>query len=161
MAQMNKRDKDPKKRLTKEQTEAKKRLAFILYTENGLEQKVISEITGISEVSISRWKQDGNWEDEREQARIGPEKEMRRMRKLLNQHLDEIEQRDEPFPDSKEADAINKITVSIKNLMGDKLMMYHKTEVGRQFIDYIQQTYGQARAVEILDAWHEWVMATS
>lgn len=161
MAQMNKSDKDQKKRLTKEQTEAKKRLAFILYTENGLEQKVIAEITGISEVSISRWKQDGNWEDEREQARIGPEKEMRRMRKLLNQYLDEIEQRDEPFPDSKEADAINKITVSIKNLMGDKLLVAHKTEVGKQFVEYIQSNYGQAKAVEIVELWHEWIMATT
>lgn len=162
MAQMNKSGKSPeKKRLTKEQAEAKKRLAFTLYTENGWTQKAISELTGISEVSISAWKKDGNWDEDREQLRIGPEMEMRRLRKMLNKHLDELEEKG-AFPDSKQGDAIKKVSSSINDLMLKNIITaWHKTEVGKQFISYIQETYGQARAVEELDVWHEWIMATT
>src|SRR5581483_10047881 len=44
----------------RQEIDRKKRLAYTLFVENGFEQKIIAEITGISEKSITAWKKDGN-----------------------------------------------------------------------------------------------------
>lgn len=149
---------------SREELERKKRLAFTLYVDNGFEQKVIADITGISEKTISGWKKksaaDGNdWDEERRAAKIGPEKQMRRVMKMYDALLTTIEQRD-GIPNSKESDILNKLADSVKKLQTD-LTLFVKSEVGKQFINYIQQTHGQAKAVEAVDLWHEYLMATA
>jgi len=146
----------------KEEMDRKKRLAFTLYVDNGLDQKVIADITGISENSISKWKREGEWDDERRMNLLGPDKQMRRIIKMYDTLLTQIEERDAPknVPDSKESDILNKLADSVKKLQTD-LTMFMKTEVGKQFIAYIQQTHGQARAIECVELWHEYLMATS
>lgn len=147
--------------------ERKRRLAFTLYVENGFEQKVIAEITGISEKTITAWKKksaaEGNdWEEERRAALLGPDKVMRRIMRLYDVMLTQIEQRPAPdnVPNSKEADSLNKLADTAKKLQAD-LTLFVKSEVGKQFITYIQQVHGQARAVEAVELWHEYLMATS
>lgn len=144
----------------KEQMERSKRLAFTLYVDNGFEQKVIAEITGISERSIGEWKKQGNWDEEKRTANLGPEKQMRRIMKIYDSMLTAIESRTPPIPDSKETDILNKLADSVKKLQAD-LTMFVKSEVGKQFISYIQQTHGQAQAIEAVELWHEYLMATS
>lgn len=146
----------------KEELERKKRLAFTLFVENGFEQKVIAEITGISANSITTWKRDGNWEEERRMTLLGPDKQMRRIMRMYDVFLTMIEERKAPHnvPDSKEADILNKMADSVKKLQAD-LTLFMKSEVGKQFIAYVQQTHGQARAIECVDLWHEYLMATS
>ena len=151
-----------KKISSKEELERKKRLAYTLYVENGFEQKVIAGITGISEKSISLWKVNGNWEADKQEARMGFEQQRRRIRKQIDTLLDQIEKRDSPFnvPNSKESDTINKLADAAKKLQTE-LSFAHKAEAGKQFIQYIQQVYGQQKAIDVVELWHEYLMATS
>lgn len=147
---------------TKEELERKKRLAYTLFVENGFEQKVIAGITGISEKSISKWKADGNWDADKEEARMGFEQQRRRIRKQIDRMLDIIEEREAPdnVPNSKESDTINKLADAAKKLQTE-LSFAHKAEAGKQFIQYIQQAYGQQKAIDVVELWHEYLMATS
>jgi uncharacterized protein YjcR len=147
---------------SKEELARKKRLAYTLYVDNGFEQKVISEITGISERSILNWKKDGKWEDDRQEERMGFERQRKRIKKHINNVLDIVEGREEPYnvPNSAEGDTINKLADAARKLQTE-LSFAHKSETGKQFISYIQQVHGQARAIEVVDLWHEFLMATS
>jgi hypothetical protein len=152
---------------TKEELQRKKQLAYTLYVENGFEQKVIANVTGISEKSISLWKKKDkesniDWDADRIELKQGFDKERRRIKKHINNILDNIEAREDPYnvPSAPEGDTINKLSVSAKNLQTE-LSFAHKSETGKQFIAYIQQVHGQAKAIEIVDLWHEFLMGTS
>ena len=147
---------------SRQEIDRKKRLAYTLFVENGFEQKVISEITGISEKSISVWKKEGNWEEDRAEEKMGFEQQRKRIKRQINKILDHVDKRPEPenVPNSKESDNINKLADTAKKLQTE-LSFAHKSETGKQFISFIQQVYGQAKAIEIVDLWHEFLMATS
>lgn len=149
-------------KLTKAEIASKKALAYTLYTENGFEQKLISEKIGISEKTISKWKVEENWNEGREEAKTGISKRRKRLLSTLDSMLDQIEQRNPPFnvPDSKETDAINKITSAIQKLETE-LSLAHKTETGKRFVTYIQQHHGKEAAIMVVDYWHEFLMASS
>jgi transposase len=150
------------KATSKEERERKKRLAYTLYVENGFEQKVIAQITGITEKSISNWKVEGNWEADKEEARMGFEQQRRRIRKHIDTLLTQVEERDPPHnvPNSKEADVLSKLTASAKALQTE-LSFAHKAEAGKQFIQFIQQVHGQQKAIEVVELWHEYLMSTT
>jgi len=145
---------------TREEIERKKRLAFTLFVDNGFEQRVIAQITSISEVSISKWKKEGNWEEERRVAIMGPDKQMRRIMRIYDTMLTTIENRKTPnnVPNSKEADILNKMADTVKKLNND-FTFFMKAEVGKLFITYVQEAHGQAKAVEAVELWHEFLMS--
>lgn len=152
---------------TKEELSRKKRLAYTLYVDNGFEQKVIASVTGISEKSISLWKkkdkEEGiDWDADKAELKQGFDKERRRIKRHINNILDRIEKREEPdnVANSKEGDTINKLSDAAKKLITE-LTLSHKAEAGKQFVSYVQTVYGQARAVEVVDLWHEFLMGTS
>lgn len=152
---------------TRAELEQKKKLAYTLYVENGFDQKVVSSITGISEKSISLWKKKDketgiDWDADRVELKQGFDKERRRIRKNINAILDKIETRAVPdnVATSAEGDTINKLADAAKKLQTE-LSFAHKSETGKQFISHIQHIYGQAKAIEIVDLWHEFLMATS
>jgi hypothetical protein len=152
---------------TKEELERKRRLAYTLYVDNGFDQKVIADITKISEQSISRWKKSDaangrSWDDDRMEVREGFDKERKRIKRQINNIFDQIEKRKEPdnVPTASEGDTINKLSVSAKNLQTE-LSYAQKAETGKQFITYVQTVHGQAKAVEAVDLWHEFLMGTS
>ncbi len=156
-----------KKANTKEELERKKRLAYTLYVDNGFDQKVIAGITSISEVSISNWKKKDaangrSWDDDRMEMREGFDKERKRIKRHINLIFDEIEKRKSPdnVATAAEGDTINKLSVSAKNLQGD-ISYAQKSEVGKQFINYVQNVHGQAKAIEYVEMWHEYLMSTS
>ncbi len=155
--------KTPKKTTsTKEELERKKRLAYTLYVENGFEQKVISDITGISERSISKWKIDGNWDADKEEARMGFEAQRKRIRRHIDTLLTQIESRNPPnnVPTAAEGDTLNKLADAVKKLQTE-LSFAHKAEAGKQFIRYVQQVHGQNKAIEVVELWHEYLMSTT
>jgi transposase len=149
-------------KMTRADLEAKKTLAFTLYVDNGFEQKLIAEKLGVTEKTISKWKQDGKWEDARQESRTGISNRRKRILATLDLLLKYIEDRDPPknVPDSKESDTITKLTAAIQNLETE-LSTAHKTETGKLFVNYIQRTYGKDEAVRAVDLWHEFIMATT
>lgn len=146
--------------MTKAEIEAKKTLAYTLYTENRFEQKLIAETLGISEKTISKWKTEGNWEDDRKEARDAISKRRKRLLALFDKALDTVEQRQPPdnVATPKEADSINKISASLEKLE-TTLSLAHKTEAGKLFINYVQQVHGHTKAVEALDLWNQFIMS--
>lgn len=147
---------------TKADVERKKKLAYTLFVENGFEQKIISEVTGISEQSISKWKIAGNWMHDRNEARMGFEQQRRRLTTMINTVLSAIENRKSPnnVPDSKESDTISKLADAAKKLQND-LSYAHKADAGKQFVNYVQGVHGPEMAIKIVDLWHEFLMATN
>jgi hypothetical protein len=149
---------------TKEEIARKKRLAYTLYVVNRFDQKVISEITGISERSISKWKTENgqDWDADREESNMGFEQERKRIRRQFNNILTIIEGRTAPdnVASSGETDRLNKLADAAKKLQIE-LSFQHKSEAGKQFVQYVQQTHGQARAIEAVELWHEYLMATA
>jgi transposase len=149
-------------RMKTAELQAKQSLAYTLFVENGFEQKFIAEKMGVSEKSISKWKTEGKWDDDREEARTGISKRRKRLLATLDNMLDVIEQRKAPgnVPDSKETDALNKLTSAIQKLETE-LSLAHKTETGKQFVSYMQKVHGKDVAVLVMDYWHEFIMATA
>lgn len=149
-------------RLSKEELEKKKKLAYTLYVENGYEQKVIADITGISEKSISGWKKEGGWAADREELKSGPEKERMKIKRLLNILLEQIEKRPAPnnVATSIEANVIAQYSAALSKLETE-LPFAHKSAVGKSFTLYVQSVYGQDRAIEIVDLWHEFIMSNT
>jgi hypothetical protein len=149
---------------TKEEIDRKKKLAYTLYVQNGFEQKVISEITGISERSISKWKTaDGqDWDADREEERMGFAPQRKRIRKMFDTLLTQIEARNAPdnVPNSNESDRLNKMADAVKK-MQTELSFQHKAEAGKLFIQYVQQTHGKEKAISAVELWHEFLMATA
>lgn len=150
-------------KLSRKQLEDSRGLAYTLYVENGWEQKLIAETIGISEQSISRWKLEYNWEQAREELRMGPEHEIRRLRRLINAKLDECEKRKAPlnYPDSAESDQISKWGAAIRALRKDQVTMSDKVEVGKQFIGNTQAKFGQDAAKQAVEWWHSYIMTTA
>lgn len=136
--------------------------AWKYYVEFGLEQKEIAQIVGRSEQTISKWKIEDDWESDRQDIQLAPQRIMRRVIKQYDALLSRIEEREAPdnVADSKEADILNKLADSVKKLQTE-IGTGHKTEVGKQFVSYLITTYGKDKGVEILELFHEFIMQTS
>jgi hypothetical protein len=87
---------------------------------------------------------------------------MRRIIKIHDAMLTEIERRPAPknLPDSKEADILNKLADTAKKL-GTETTFFVRSEVGKQFISFMQETYGQIEAVKMLEYWHQFLMSNT
>ena len=153
---------DTKSGNRKEELERKKRLAYTLFVENGFEQKVIAQVTGISEKSIGAWKREGKWEADKQEARMGFDQQRRRIRQHIDNLLSQIEKRMEPdnVPTASEGDVLSKLTASAKALQTE-LSYAHKAEAGKGFINFIQEVHGQEKAIEAVELWHEYIMSTT
>lgn len=125
-------------------------IAQMMFVDNGLEQKLIASTLKVSENTISNWKLSGDWDTLREQAVVGPEQEMRRLRGMLTTHLDKFE-KEKRFPDSGEADAIKKITSAIADLKQDQLDAAAKYHFCKELIKHTQAEFGQARTEDIIE----------
>lgn len=154
------------KRATKEELLKKKQLAFTLYVDNRLDQKLIAEVTGISENTITAWKKKDkenalDWDEERRAALLGPEKQMRRTIRLYDQVITSIEKRKPPknLPDTKEADILSKLAATIDGLKSD-ITLFVKYEVGKEAIAFVQKKYRKQpeKIIEFLNMWQEYMM---
>lgn len=105
--------------------EEKKEYAKKLYVKDKLLQIEVAEKTKVSKNTISKWVRDGKWEELRTTHIMTKEEELRRLYVMLRSTNDAIEKRDPEslkvgfkngVPTSKEADIINKITASIRQL---------------------------------------------
>jgi len=98
--------------------EQKKELAQLLYTRNNLTQKEVAKKVGISEVTMSKWVNSGNWDALKTSITATREEQLRRLYLQLAEYNTAIEGREQGkrFPSSKEADAMNKIASAIEKL---------------------------------------------
>jgi transposase len=98
--------------------EQKKELAQLLYTRNNFTQKEVAKKVGVSEVTMSKWLNAGNWDALKTSITATREEQLRRLYLQLAEYNTAIESRKqgERYPNSKEADAMNKIASVIEKL---------------------------------------------
>lgn len=134
-------------------TEQKKQAAKILYLE-GFEQQVIAKITGRSEATITGWKKDGNWQDERIKIKLREDNIAERVNKLIEYQLNAIdynieltnklreEQMDEsgeivhrPLISKGEIDALSKLNAMVKH---KNINWLHVVNIMKDYMEHLQ-----------------------
>ena len=169
-----------------------KELAKILYTKQRMSQKDIAQKVGVTEKTITKWKEAENWDKLKESLLITKDSQIRMLYTQLENKNQEIATRaiirdipvallkpfkmkdadgndyleypvfnEEDFPikisntaTSSEADAIIKITNSIKNLEGET-GIGEITSIGMMFINYIQSGGAKKEFLEDVTHWFD------
>lgn len=93
-----------------------------LYVHSGMLQQDIAELLGVSQKTISQWKQADEWEKQRAAVTTTKEKELSRWYAMVAAQNDAIEGRrfqGTAFPTPAEADALNKMAAAIAKLEAD------------------------------------------
>ena len=112
----------------------KKALAQELYVRLGKTQKQIAEQVGVTEKTIGRWKEDGNWEALRAAEISGPEE----LARTLYREIMKISQNAEGRTlTSAEADQISKISTAIEKIQR-RTTLGTVMEVMEEFVVYVK-----------------------
>ena len=134
---------------TKAEKGQKKEWARLLYTRENLSQKEISEKTGVSPKTISKWVKTEAWDRLRQAMLITRETQLSRLYMQLDELNSAIMQREQGhrFADSKEADTISKLTNSIK-AMETEAGIADIVEVAKRLLNWLRPL-SPDRAIEI------------
>ena len=119
-------------------TEQKREWAQMLFTKERLSQKEISAKVGVSEKTISAWKEKYLWEQLRKSLLVTKEEQLRKLYNQLDFITNDIEERVRQVADTKEADVISKITAAIKQLETETSIA-ECFEVGKKFIQFLRK----------------------
>jgi transcriptional regulator with XRE-family HTH domain len=97
-----------------------KKHAFALFMDTNLTQKEIAERVGVTEKTITQWKQAEDWEIQRSAMNITPKRMIAGYLIQLDRLRKHIEEREEnPWPDASESDRIHKVAKAMKMLQKD------------------------------------------
>lgn len=118
----------------------KRQKAKSLFLTGQYQQKEIAELVGVTEKTITKWKEEEDWESMKVSLLTTRESELRRLYKMLQILNDDIDLRSEnKIPiNSKEADAVLKLTAAINNLELETSIA-DKVEVGSSFINMLRR----------------------
>jgi transcriptional regulator with XRE-family HTH domain len=99
----------------------KKEWTKLMFLKDNKTQREISDITGVSEKTISKWKKEENWDRLRSSIIISKAEELRRIYQQINELNTKIEKRPDGdrYANSKEADTLSKLAATAKNLESD------------------------------------------
>ncbi|MFH1121788.1 MAG: helix-turn-helix domain-containing protein [Bacteroidota bacterium] len=119
----------------------KKDWAKLLYTKEGLSQKEVAGRTGVSTVTINKWvnANEAEWDKLRKSLLVTRDEQLRRLYMQLdelNTHI-MLREKGSRFANSKEADTINKLTVSIRTLETDASIA-DIVEVCKRVLNYLR-----------------------
>lgn len=133
------------------QIKQKKEWAQQLYCEGKLTQKSIAEKVEVSERTMVKWVEEGNWDRLRKSLLISKQEILSSLYDMLHELKERIREREQGsrYPDSKEADQIMKLTASIENIE-EETNLADVMEVGKRFIQFVQQVDWE-KAKEIVD----------
>ena len=92
-----------------------KKLAHLLYVEQGMEAKQIAQLLGISEQTLSKWVQKENWKVQRQARSLGPDK-LILMYYEQSQLIHDNIKKDQRVPTPAEVDALAKLASSISKV---------------------------------------------
>ena len=111
-----------------------------LYLTGQYDQKEIAALTGVSEKSICKWKEEENWDSFKTSLLTTRENQLKNLYKILDNlntsTLEAIERGIKVNP--KDADAVIKYTAAIKNLELETSIA-EKVEVGMSFINLVRK----------------------
>lgn len=117
----------------------KKEWAKLLFTKEGLSQTEVAARTGVSKVTINKWVASGEWNKLRQSLLVTRDEQLRRLYMQLDELNTAIMQREQGsrFANSKEADTISKLTVSIRTLETDASIA-DIVEVCKRILNYLR-----------------------
>lgn len=130
--------------------EQKKDYARQLYlNDSSITQVEIAEKVGVSKVTLCKWVKDGKWQELQTSLLIGKEEQLARLYRQLRLLNDAIENKEnQKFATSKEADAILKLTVAIKNLETE-INIAEKMATGKEFLSFVRKIAGFDTSKEV------------
>ncbi len=101
--------------------EQKREWALLLFTKENLDQKEIAAKVGVSEVTISKWKQKYHWEELKVSITITKEEQLKNLYRQIAELNKSIASREEGkrFATSTEADSIAKLANAIDKMETD------------------------------------------
>lgn len=127
------------KKLTNKQAEE---LGFSLYMNEDLTQKEIAKRVGRSVVTVNKWVAKGQWEEKKQAYYRTSEEQLKIFTTQLAALNRAIEERDDKYPTSKEADIQIKLTKAIQLFKGEAdiadLIAYNK-----RFTRFLRANYPQ------------------
>ena len=114
--------------------------AKVLYLKENLNQKEIAGKVGVTEKTMSRWVNDGNWDMLKSSIIVTKEEELRRIYMQINQLNSHIFAKEEgkQFADSKEADTLTKLTAAARSLETETSVA-DIIEVAQQMCNWIKR----------------------
>ncbi|HON53446.1 MAG TPA: terminase [Bacteroidales bacterium] len=130
----------------------KKELARILYMQ-GQQQKHISESTGISQQTITKWVKDGNWEAQKAAQNITRPELVNKLLSAINKILDQVSNSDDPTAIGGLSDKLSKFASVIEKL-DKKANIVDAIEVFMAFNKWIQyrQSFDKEITPELIKA---------
>ena len=131
---------------TKAENERLKEHAKLLYTVEGVTlQKELAERVGVSEQTISKWVNEGQWETRRASLTMTKEEELRRLYRRLSFHNDSLERLEEEYNDTSNLIAVTadpKEKKLLKKDLSDLITQINKVS------DSISKTSAAIRSME-------------
>ena len=117
----------------------KKDWAKLLFTREGLTQKEIAAKIGVSAQSMTKWVKDNEWDRLRQSLLVTRDEQLKRLYMQLDELNSMIMKRPagERFANSKEADTISKLTVSIRTMETDASIA-DIVEVCKRVLNYLR-----------------------
>lgn len=127
--------------MTKRQFNNKKDLAKSLFVSGEYTQEEISELTGVCRRTITNWVKKENWNEIKRATTITPDKIISHLNKQLDDISANIESREKGkrFATTAEADAILKLSATIKNLRKE-IGLSDIVSVAMNFITWLRRT---------------------
>lgn len=91
--------------------QAKKTMAERMFVEDGMTAKAISEMLDVSQVTLSKWRNDGEWETKRNEMLAAPHK----LKEILMRELKTIAEGGKSIVDADALAKVNKVIESISD----------------------------------------------
>lgn len=124
--------------------------AQLLYTQERLSFKEISERINVSPKTISKWCNDNGWDKIRKSLLITKQNQITKLYDQLEWINNQIAERNIKVADTKEADIISKISNAIKKMETDT-SIGDIIEVGRSFIEFVKNVdFTKAKDITLL-----------
>lgn len=122
----------------------------LFLNDDGITQAEVAERVGVSKVTLCKWAKEGKWDEMRTSLLVDKEIQLARLYRQLRQWNDTIEKRPDgqQFLQSKEADAVVKITAAIRNLETETNTA-EKIATGKEFLAFVRKTTSVEQSKEI------------
>lgn len=126
----------------------KKEIARLLYTRGAVAtQGELAARVGVSEVTISNWKNKEGWEEQRESLLATRQEELRRLYRQLVKLNDLAEENDDKVLHTKDMDRLSKLTAAIRSLETD-ISLSDVIDVSIKVIEWVR-SYDVKKAQEV------------
>lgn len=121
---------------TRKELEEKKEYARLLFMQ-GETQKVISEKTGISTVTINKWVADGGWQEQRAAANITRPELVNKLLHTIDRLIEQVNESEDPEKMAGLGDKLAKLSTTIERL-DKKASIVDTIEVFMAFSKWMQ-----------------------